>query len=312
MMNSKQDQARLDYEAGMKYKDIAAKYDVSINTVKSWKTRNGWTRGAPTSKKGAHKTKEGAPNKSVQLVQQSDLSDKRKRFAMLYLQSFNATKAYMQAYGVSYQSAWANAWRLMADDGVRQLIDDLKAEHAAQLDVTAMDILQDLAKQAKADIGDYLDYATEEHLVYKKDDNGEPQVVIDPETGRPKTYKFDRVDFRQQTQVDTSIIKSVGIEKGQIKLELYDKQHAMDLLLKNMPKSTEINEAAVEKAKADARKAKAEAKISEHKADVLEDNSKSTEEQLAQYMSKLGDAVDGTERPVHGETDSGSSDDEKS
>lgn len=31
--------AYIDYQSGMKYKDIAAKYDVSINTVKSWKSR---------------------------------------------------------------------------------------------------------------------------------------------------------------------------------------------------------------------------------------------------------------------------------
>ena len=50
------DLAYKDYLAGMKYKDIAEKYNVSINTVKSWQKRNGWTRkeGAQT-KKGAHK-----------------------------------------------------------------------------------------------------------------------------------------------------------------------------------------------------------------------------------------------------------------
>ena len=31
--------AELDYKAGMKYKDIAEKYGVTVNTVKSWKQR---------------------------------------------------------------------------------------------------------------------------------------------------------------------------------------------------------------------------------------------------------------------------------
>ena len=31
--------AEKDYMDGMKYKDIAIKYNVSINTVKSWKTK---------------------------------------------------------------------------------------------------------------------------------------------------------------------------------------------------------------------------------------------------------------------------------
>jgi phage terminase small subunit len=33
-----------DYMLGMSYKDIAAKYDVTINTVKSWKQRYEWSR----------------------------------------------------------------------------------------------------------------------------------------------------------------------------------------------------------------------------------------------------------------------------
>ena len=48
-----------DYKAGMKRKDIAQKYNVSINTVKSWKQRH-WNKkeGAPP------KRKKGAPLKN--------------------------------------------------------------------------------------------------------------------------------------------------------------------------------------------------------------------------------------------------------
>lgn len=43
--------AEIDYMDGMKYKDIAKKYDVSLNTVKSWKTRHKWSR---DNKNGVH------------------------------------------------------------------------------------------------------------------------------------------------------------------------------------------------------------------------------------------------------------------
>lgn len=46
--------AEVDYMAGMKYKDIAEKYNVSLNTVKSWKTRYKWNR---DNKKGVHTKK---------------------------------------------------------------------------------------------------------------------------------------------------------------------------------------------------------------------------------------------------------------
>lgn len=54
--------AEQDYMLGMKYKDIAQKYNVSINTVKSWKQRYNWNRKSVHTKteKGAHK-KRGAP-----------------------------------------------------------------------------------------------------------------------------------------------------------------------------------------------------------------------------------------------------------
>lgn len=40
-----------DYLHGMKYKEIAEKYSVTINTVKSWKTRYKWSK---DGKKGVH------------------------------------------------------------------------------------------------------------------------------------------------------------------------------------------------------------------------------------------------------------------
>ncbi|MBR0592396.1 phage terminase small subunit [Bacillus pumilus] len=61
-MESKHIQAEKDYVKGMKYKDLAEKYGVSINTIKSWKKRHGWERkkGAPT-KKSVHTKKGGQP-----------------------------------------------------------------------------------------------------------------------------------------------------------------------------------------------------------------------------------------------------------
>ncbi len=47
--------AYVDYLKGMKYKEIAEKYGVTINTVKSWKTRYKWTK---DDKKSVH-TKTG-------------------------------------------------------------------------------------------------------------------------------------------------------------------------------------------------------------------------------------------------------------
>ncbi|EID42869.1 phage terminase small subunit [Parageobacillus thermoglucosidasius] len=54
-MADQKELAYQDYLKGMKYKDIAEKYGVTINTVKSWKQRYGWSRdGVHTKEKSVH------------------------------------------------------------------------------------------------------------------------------------------------------------------------------------------------------------------------------------------------------------------
>lgn len=55
--------AKEDYLKGMKYKDLAEKYSVSLNTIKSWKQRYKWNRkGVHTNEKGrTQKGKGGQP-----------------------------------------------------------------------------------------------------------------------------------------------------------------------------------------------------------------------------------------------------------
>ncbi|WP_448011035.1 phage terminase small subunit [Bacillus licheniformis] len=65
-MAEKHIQAQKDYVKGMKYKDLAEKYGVSVNTIKSWKQRHGWKRkkGAPIEK-GVRTKKPGAPKGNI-------------------------------------------------------------------------------------------------------------------------------------------------------------------------------------------------------------------------------------------------------
>lgn len=51
--------AKQDYLKGMKYKELAEKYNVSLNTIKSWVKRYGWSK--LKKNKGAHQKKKGAP-----------------------------------------------------------------------------------------------------------------------------------------------------------------------------------------------------------------------------------------------------------
>ncbi|EQF24621.1 ATPase subunit of terminase family protein [Clostridioides difficile CD160] len=57
-MQDVKEKVKQDYLKGMKQKEISAKYDISLNTLKSWIKRYNW---ASEKKKGALKSKRGAP-----------------------------------------------------------------------------------------------------------------------------------------------------------------------------------------------------------------------------------------------------------
>lgn len=68
-MSDKKELAYQDYLNGLKYKEIAEKHGVTINTVKSWKTRYKWSRdGVHTKEKSVHTKKRGGQpnNKNAQ------------------------------------------------------------------------------------------------------------------------------------------------------------------------------------------------------------------------------------------------------
>lgn len=114
---------------------------------------------------------------------------------------------------------------------VSKMIDDLKAEQAAELHMTQMDVLNDLAKQAKADIGDYVEFGTKSEVVR----DGWYKPVKDKLTGDYLRTDVPYVNPKDSSKVDTSLIKSVHQGRDGVFIELYDKQKAMDMLLKNLP-----------------------------------------------------------------------------
>ncbi|HGL4193646.1 TPA: helix-turn-helix domain-containing protein, partial [Clostridioides difficile] len=57
-MQDVKEKVKQDYLKGMKQKEISAKYDISLNTLKSWIKRYNWSS---EKKKSAPKSKRGAP-----------------------------------------------------------------------------------------------------------------------------------------------------------------------------------------------------------------------------------------------------------
>ena len=261
---SRIEDAEKDYLAGMKYKDIATKYGVSLNTVKSWKSRNGWQRDA-TTKKGAHKKIKRAHTKKQkvaqarspdvidELVENDELKDRQKAFCLYYLQRYNATWAYQQAYGVDYETASVNGSKMLRNTKVKKQLTELKKQQSAELYATANDIMLNYLKQAHSDVTDVLEFKTVKRLKWVKipDDTGEYEDMdghyrldpkIDPETGEQAFYYENLVLLKDSSKIDTSNIKSIRINDGEAVVEMYDKQKAMKELLERLPNTDDTSD----------------------------------------------------------------------
>lgn len=133
--------AEKDYQAGMKYKDIASKYNVTLNTVKSWKTRYKWKKDAEekesaekvcTQNKSMHTLKKCAENKvsdedkDFEYVDEEDgLTDKQRVFCHYYMQSLNAFQAAVKAgYSPSYGKT--HVYKLLEKASVKELFTQAK------------------------------------------------------------------------------------------------------------------------------------------------------------------------------------------
>ena len=216
----KYEQAELDYIAGMKYKEIAEKYETSVNTVKSWKQRYNWVREKRNSrdakKECAHKNKKVCTQKikgaavsdeaeKEQVFDNTEnpaLDERKKLFCLFYSQTFNATQSYQKAYGCSLNTARAHGYELLRNVEVKSEIEHLTELKRQQLLANESDFVELQMRIAFADAGDYYE------------------------------IKGDKIVWKDSNQTDTQLVREAKTVKGDISLSLYDKQKAIDWLTK--------------------------------------------------------------------------------
>ena len=233
--------AESDYVAGMKYKDIAAKYGVSMNTVKSWKKRYAWSRnkktgciqqGCTQNKKGAHK-KEAVAEDVSQVVINDELTDQQQLFCLYQSRMFNYTKAYMKAYpGCTYASAAVLGSRLMKNQLIRETIEQLKQNHMNREMLKQEDIFQKYMDIAFADMNDYMSFGQEEI----ETDYG-PRMI-------------NSVRLKESDQVDGTLITEVKQGRDGVSVKLADRMKAIDWLADHMDIATAEQKAKIEQIRA--------------------------------------------------------------
>ena len=245
--------ALLDYQAGMKYKDIAKKYGVTMNTVKSWKTRYHWSKEKSvrtkdekvcTQKKVCEEKREAVAEDVKQVMDNPDLTDKQRLFCLHYVRCFNATKAYQKAYDADYRTAQSNGYQLLTNTYIRDEISRLKQNRLNRELLDEHDIFQKYMDIAFADITDFVEFGREEVQVMGAFG---PIEVEDPDTGEkvPLIKEINSVRFREAEKVDGTLITEVKQGKDGASIKLADRMKALDWLANHMDLATEEQRARI-------------------------------------------------------------------
>ena len=140
-MKEKYELAYRDYLDGMKYKDIAAKYGVSVSAVKSWKSRY-WKNKKLQPKKPKVATKKVAKKIAKEIVENEELNERQQLFCVYFMKYHNATKAYQLAYGAKYSTAMVKACDLRKEPKIQKEIQRLKELMYQEILLDPNDIVQ--------------------------------------------------------------------------------------------------------------------------------------------------------------------------
>lgn len=204
-----------DSDGKLQNREIAKQLGIPEKTVSGWKVKDKWSQslngvlqntpkeGTEYSKKKTEqqKRKKRVMRKVVASVEANEeLTEKQRLFCMYYIQNFNATQAYLKAYGCSYTTANVEGWACLVKPSIKAEIERLKEIRNANVMVCEEDIVERMMRIAFADITD--------------------------------VAEFDGYDVTVKSSgaVDGAVINSVEATKFGLKVKLADRQRALEWL----------------------------------------------------------------------------------
>lgn len=219
------EQAERDYMLGMKYKDIAIKHGVTINTVKSWKKRHGWKR-EPAHKKVHTKAEDKRVQNTPAVIPVVDdgLTEKQRLFCLYYIKNFNATTSALRA-GYTEKYPGETGYQLLQKNTVRAEVDRLKKLKQQSIMLNEDDIVERYMRIAFADMTDFAMFGTESYPAV--DDAGSIMIGHD---GKVIYQKRSYLDFKDHDQVDGGLICEISVGRQGMKVKLEDRQKALSWL----------------------------------------------------------------------------------
>ncbi len=188
-------------------REIANTLGVDEKIIAVWKQRDKWnvvqqSKESCTTSKSNNQSRPKKPiaREVRQVMDNPELTDKQRLFCLYYSKNFNAPQSYAKAYGCTIESAAANAYRLMADDRIKEELQALREIKMQQLSAGEADLIDLHMRIAFADIGEYVDI--KERMLYINDFN----------------------------KVDTQLIKEVKETEQGISIKLIDRYKSLDWL----------------------------------------------------------------------------------
>ena len=231
---------RAEFElSDISLKDLAEKHGIKPATLRSRKNREKWQkRGSPddatqrnknaTQRKNVATKKKVAP-KAKEILESSDLEDWEEIFCLEYLKHFNKTKAYHKARpDVTYDSAKTLGNRLFTEVYIQQRLAELKSAKQEQLFIEGTDIDAQWAKQAFADITDFVEFRTEISAFVGDD-------------GEMTEREHLIVSLKDSDKIDGMVVKEFKMTRDGPVIKLYDSQKALEMLQKRLLSVDEIN-----------------------------------------------------------------------
>ena len=246
------EQAEKLFREGKKLIEIAETLGVPEGTVRSWKNRYNWddkSNATLQNKKRNVAKKINTKNKAAedavnQVMENTDLTDKQRLFCVLYVRSFNATKAYQKAYRCSYETAMVEGWNTLRNPKIRDEISRLKQNRLNREMLDEHDIFQKYMDIAFADITDFVEFGREKVPVMGAFG---PVEVKDPDTGEkvPLMQEINTIRFRDSSEVDGSLISEVKQGKSGASVKLADRMKSLECLAAHMDLATEEQRAKI-------------------------------------------------------------------
>lgn len=191
-------------------REIADELGLPVGTIRGWKAKDQWN-GTQEEKRSAPKNTERSKKKMEQkkkimkkvvasVEANEELTEKQRLFCVYYIQNFNATQAYLKAYGCSYTTANVEGWACLVKPSIKAEIERLKEIRNANVMVCEEDIVERMMRIAFADITD--------------------------------VAEFDGYDVTVKSSgaVDGAVINSVEATKFGLKVKLADRQRALEWL----------------------------------------------------------------------------------